>query len=42
MYKKNLINLCTVTVAMSMAFAPAVTVCAEDTQYPAITETWQE
>ena len=42
MYKKNLINLCAVTIAMSMAFAPAVTVCAEDTQYPTTTETWQK
>lgn len=42
MYKKNLINLCAVTIAMSMAFAPAVTVYAEGTQYPTTTETWQE
>ena len=37
MYKKNLINLCAVTIAMSMAFAPAVTVYAEGTQYPTTT-----
>ena len=39
MYKKNLINLCAVTLAMSIAFAPVVTVCAEDSYTP---ETWTE
>ena len=40
MYKKKLIKLSTVTLAMSMAFAAPVTAYAEDTQYPSQAETW--